>query len=54
MKLNKYNQEETLKYWDNQEEIDVPEYEFNEKHVRGVWIQRWCLFCWVHRRYTQR
>ena len=38
MKLYKYNQDETVKYWDTQEEIDIPEYKFNEKDVRGVWV----------------
>lgn len=38
MKLKKYNQEETVKYWDNLEEIDIPEYVFKESDVRGVWV----------------
>lgn len=28
MKLKKFNQEETIKYWDTKEEIDIPEYQF--------------------------
>lgn len=35
MKLYKYNQDETVKYWDTQEEIDIPEYKFNEKMLEG-------------------
>lgn len=38
MKLYKYQKDETLKYWDTLEEIDIPEYEFNEKDIRGVWV----------------
>ena len=38
MKLKKYTKDEYVKYWDNGEDIDIPEYEFNENHVRGVWI----------------
>lgn len=38
MKLKKYNQEEILKYWDNNEDVEIPEYEFNDNHVRGVWV----------------
>lgn len=38
MKLKKYNQEDTVKYWETQEEIDIPEYKFNPNHIRGVWV----------------
>lgn len=38
MKLKKYHQEETLKYWDTNEEIDIPEYKFKSNDVRGVWV----------------
>lgn len=38
MKLNKYQTNETLKYWDNQVEIDIPEYVFKEENIRGIWV----------------
>ena len=38
MKLKKFNQEETIKYWDTKEEIDIPEYQFKKDDVRGVWV----------------
>ena len=38
MKLYKYQKDEIVKYWDNQEEIDIPEYSFNENEVRGIWV----------------
>lgn len=38
MKLNKYQTNETLKYWDNQVEIDIPAYVFKEENIRGIWV----------------
>ena len=38
MKLKKFNQEETIKYWDTKEDIDIPEYQFKKDDVRGVWV----------------
>ncbi len=38
MKLKKYNQEETVKYWDSNTEVEIPEYVFKENDVRGVWV----------------
>ncbi len=38
MKLKKFNQEETLKYWDTKEEIDIPTYQFKQGDVRGIWV----------------
>ena len=38
MKLYRYQKDETLKYWDTHEEIDIPEYEHNENGLRGVWV----------------
>ena len=38
MKLYKYQKDEIIKYWDTQEEIDIPEYNFNENEVRGIWV----------------
>ena len=35
MKLKKFNQEETIKYWDTKEDIDIPEYQFKKDDVRG-------------------
>ena len=37
MKLNKYQSEELVKYWESQEPIDLPEYK-QRKEVRGVWV----------------
>lgn len=38
MKLKKYQTEETLKYWDTKEEIDIPDYQFKADDIRGVWV----------------
>ncbi len=38
MKLYKLNTDETIKYYGGTEEIDIPEYTFKEKDVRGVWV----------------
>lgn len=38
MKLKKYNQDETIKYWQSTEEVEIPEYVFDEKQVRGIWV----------------
>ncbi len=38
MKLKKYQSEETIKYWDTKEEIDIPEYVYKESDIRGVWV----------------
>lgn len=38
MKLCKYNTDEVIRYWDTQEEIDIPEYQFKKDDVRGVWV----------------
>lgn len=38
MKLNKYQSEDIVKYWENNEPIELPKYKFNEKDVRGVWV----------------
>lgn len=37
MKLNKYQSEELVKYWENGEPIELPEYK-QRKEVRGVWV----------------
>lgn len=37
MKLNKYNSEELVRYWENNEPIELPEYQPKEE-VRGVWV----------------
>lgn len=37
MKLNKYQSEELVKYWESQEPIELPEYK-QRKEVRGVWV----------------
>ena len=39
MKLNKFTQPgENVKYWHNQEEIDIPEFKYNENDLRGAWV----------------
>ncbi len=38
MKLNKYNSEEFVRYWHNNEIVELPEYKFKEEDVRGVWV----------------
>ena len=38
MKLKKFTKDGYVKYWDTQEEIDIPEYIFRQDDVRGVWI----------------
>lgn len=38
MKLNKYQSDELVKYWENQEPIELPQYKFNPQEVRGVWV----------------
>lgn len=38
MKLYRMNSNETIKYFGNNEEIDIPEYVFKESDVRGVWV----------------
>ncbi len=38
MKLKKYQKDETVKYWDTKEEIDIPSYQFKANDVRGVWV----------------
>ncbi len=38
MKLKKYQSEETIKYWDTKEEIDIPEYVYKDSDIRGVWV----------------
>ena len=38
MKLKRYRSDETLKYWDDGTEIDIPEYEFKKSDIRGVWV----------------
>ena len=37
MKLNKYQSEELVKYWDNGEPIEIPEYK-QKQEIRGVWV----------------
>lgn len=37
MKLNKYQSEELVKYWESGEPIELPEYK-QRKEVRGVWV----------------
>ena len=37
MKLNKYQSEELVKYWESGEPIELPEYK-HRKEVRGVWV----------------
>ena len=37
MKLNKYQSEELVKYWENGEPIEIPEYQQKDE-VRGVWV----------------
>lgn len=37
MKLNKYQSEELVKYWESKEPIELPEYK-QRKEVRGVWV----------------
>lgn len=39
MKLNKFTQPgENVKYWHNKEEIDIPEFKYNENDLRGAWV----------------
>lgn len=39
MKLNKFTQPgENVRYWHNQEEIDIPEFKYNESDLRGAWV----------------
>lgn len=39
MKLNKFTQPgEYVKYWHNQEEIEIPEFKYNEDDLRGAWV----------------
>ncbi len=39
MKLNKFTQPgENVRYWYNQEEIDIPEFKYNESDLRGAWV----------------
>lgn len=38
MKLNKYQSDEFVKYWESQEPIELPKYQFNKEEVRGVWV----------------
>ena len=38
MKLKKNHSKEYLKYWHNNEEINIPRYHFNKNDIRGVWV----------------
>ena len=38
MKLHKFNSEELVCYYKSTKPVDLPNYEYNEKYVRGVWI----------------
>jgi len=38
MKLNKYRSEEFVKYWDSEEVVEIPKYEFRDDSVRGIWV----------------
>lgn len=38
MKLNKYNSDEFVRYWHNNEIVEIPEFKFNTEDVRGVWV----------------
>lgn len=38
MKLKKLTTEGFVKYWENDCEIDLPEYKFKEDEVRGIWV----------------
>ena len=37
-KLKKFNQEEYVYYYGDKEIVELPEYVYNEKAVRGVWV----------------
>lgn len=38
MKLKKYQSDEYVYFYGNEEIVDLPEYEYHEKDVRGVWV----------------
>lgn len=38
MKLNKYQSEEYVRFWHNNEVVELPTYEFKKDDVRGVWV----------------
>lgn len=38
MKLKKYQSDEFVKYWENDEPIELPIYQFKEEEIRGVWV----------------
>ena len=38
MKLKKYNSEEYVRFWHNNEVVEIPEFKFKEEDVRGVWV----------------
>lgn len=38
MKLNKFNSEELVCYYKSTKPVDLPNYEYNEKYVRGIWV----------------
>ena len=38
MKLKKNHSKEYLKYWHNNEEINIGRYHFDKKSMRGVWV----------------
>ena len=37
-KLKKFNQEEYVYYYGNEKVVELPEYSYNEKAVRGIWV----------------
>ena len=38
MKLNKFNSEELVCYYGSTKPVNLPNYEYNDKYTRGVWI----------------
>ena len=38
MKLKKYQSEEYVYYYGGKEAVELPEYEYHESDVRGVWV----------------
>lgn len=38
MKLNKYQSDEPVYYWGTNEPVEIPNYKWNEKEVRGIWV----------------